>query len=868
MSDIPGTNVAAPIVPFTTDDPYPTHHDQYGCGGWRGVANTAEMNAIPQERRRDGMAVYVADSGLVYVYRANTASFVLFTNFSNFLSTLIFATWAELSGYAAANPTVQLMNGFAARVVNDGATHASLSGDFGANAGQTPNAGVYGYLEGTGWVRKANLETMDAAAASVQAALSEAAAAASAERAEQAKAAAAIVAATAPNIYTTTAAGLAAVAEGASFWVQGALYPIPYRKTDGAAVAIPFNFGDSQNFDFQDTGANSAPMSQRAFNILQPITVSAFTSLAAALNEASATGRTLRIDGGHNLTAALQTVLTGPLNIELTHRALFENNSLTPVHMLMRFILAGHSLRMEGADWEIALNDMAAFGLRIEHDSEIGRPDVFIGGARVYDSFVGPGFSGGTANNIGVVGNLNMVELQDVRAFGCRRSSNTAGPVNHAMDGVTQNIVIARTSFSKGPLHVRLRNVEAHDALTPDPQYANADNYALFQNFEAGATFLADDIRSYNGQGRGIKIQCGSAQAVVRNAYLFRNVQCITTNTGTGDLSAQYERGLFENIVIEYEGANVHNASLPNSRTGTTAILTYHSPGTNANGELNYGLGPCEIRNVDIRDRSTGGHRITIGTFGFSDDANHPPRQIVVDNVKVTGGLVKHGFELNSIGISKSVNATFNAVQARFDTRANGASFFLGNLDHRNMLATFTNCENLGTDELRMGKLYGGGYTDPGYGCFIDGGGNRGFYNSSGVVGGDAGLIDVPLTNFATAVRHSYSPITKVDAREIGLGATIGFRPLGDGYAQVGFKPRVVDGEAAMPGEYRVSGNSNAITVVQASPVITVGNAGVEPDPVGASRQVLLWWVASERRFYAKAFADGFFLTQIPMMAG
>lgn len=58
-SPILGTNVSASIVPFTTDDNYPTHRAVYGLGGWRTVADTTERDAIPAARREEGMIVFV-----------------------------------------------------------------------------------------------------------------------------------------------------------------------------------------------------------------------------------------------------------------------------------------------------------------------------------------------------------------------------------------------------------------------------------------------------------------------------------------------------------------------------------------------------------------------------------------------------------------------------------------------------------------------------------------------------------------------------------------------------------------------------------------------------------------------------------------
>lgn len=161
MSDILGTNVAAPIVPFTTDDDYPTHDEQYGAGGWRTVANPAALDAIPAERRRDGMAVFVRSTGLVYIYKASTTSFVVFTNFNNFLSTLVFSLWSELSGYAAANPGLTLNDGFAARVVGDAGTHVDP-----VTSATVSNTGVFRYhaTAPVGWTRVSNLEATDISA--------------------------------------------------------------------------------------------------------------------------------------------------------------------------------------------------------------------------------------------------------------------------------------------------------------------------------------------------------------------------------------------------------------------------------------------------------------------------------------------------------------------------------------------------------------------------------------------------------------------------------------------------------------------------------------------------------------------------------
>ena len=57
--DIKGTNISSPIVPFTTDDTYPTHEARYGKGGFRTVSEIADLNRIPEARLEEGMLVYV-----------------------------------------------------------------------------------------------------------------------------------------------------------------------------------------------------------------------------------------------------------------------------------------------------------------------------------------------------------------------------------------------------------------------------------------------------------------------------------------------------------------------------------------------------------------------------------------------------------------------------------------------------------------------------------------------------------------------------------------------------------------------------------------------------------------------------------------
>ena len=69
MTKIPGTNVASGIVPFTTEDEFPTHYSEYGKGGWREVTTIAERDSITTARRKLGMAVYVQETDKIYILK-------------------------------------------------------------------------------------------------------------------------------------------------------------------------------------------------------------------------------------------------------------------------------------------------------------------------------------------------------------------------------------------------------------------------------------------------------------------------------------------------------------------------------------------------------------------------------------------------------------------------------------------------------------------------------------------------------------------------------------------------------------------------------------------------------------------------------
>ena len=86
MSSISGTNLAAAIAPFTTEDTYPTHYAEYGKGGWHSVATIADRDAVPAQRRETGMVVFVQADNTPYRLEADGTWKKLLTDIDSSLS--------------------------------------------------------------------------------------------------------------------------------------------------------------------------------------------------------------------------------------------------------------------------------------------------------------------------------------------------------------------------------------------------------------------------------------------------------------------------------------------------------------------------------------------------------------------------------------------------------------------------------------------------------------------------------------------------------------------------------------------------------------------------------------------------------------
>ena len=67
MADIQNTlKISAPITPYSTIDNYPTHFAIFGKGGLRTVDTIQERNNIPEDRREEGMLVYVKSEQKIF----------------------------------------------------------------------------------------------------------------------------------------------------------------------------------------------------------------------------------------------------------------------------------------------------------------------------------------------------------------------------------------------------------------------------------------------------------------------------------------------------------------------------------------------------------------------------------------------------------------------------------------------------------------------------------------------------------------------------------------------------------------------------------------------------------------------------------
>lgn len=92
MAQLSGTIVASRIVPSDSLDTYATHDADYGRGGYRSVADIVERDAIPDQRRKQGMLVNVINTATIYQLVGGITN----------------SNWSVFSGFAPPSPTANV----------------------------------------------------------------------------------------------------------------------------------------------------------------------------------------------------------------------------------------------------------------------------------------------------------------------------------------------------------------------------------------------------------------------------------------------------------------------------------------------------------------------------------------------------------------------------------------------------------------------------------------------------------------------------------------------------------------------------------------------------------------------------------------
>ena len=78
MASYPGTTpLGAPIAPRDSRHRYPTHSDEFNLGGYRTVQTLIERDGIKNERKKDGMLVYVVDEDKTFILKSGVFEEVL-----------------------------------------------------------------------------------------------------------------------------------------------------------------------------------------------------------------------------------------------------------------------------------------------------------------------------------------------------------------------------------------------------------------------------------------------------------------------------------------------------------------------------------------------------------------------------------------------------------------------------------------------------------------------------------------------------------------------------------------------------------------------------------------------------------------------
>lgn len=125
MSTIKGTNISSPIVPYTTNDNFPTHYAKYGNGGFMSIDNLSDLNNIPQDRREPGMLVYVSEDNKLHILRNDNTWDVYISSIKDIINIANITLVSNVSSYSIVhnlgtnNVIVQVINNSDFSTYND-----------------------------------------------------------------------------------------------------------------------------------------------------------------------------------------------------------------------------------------------------------------------------------------------------------------------------------------------------------------------------------------------------------------------------------------------------------------------------------------------------------------------------------------------------------------------------------------------------------------------------------------------------------------------------------------------------------------------------------------------------------------------------
>lgn len=110
MAQNVGTQVIAPIVTPDSNDKFPTHINALGQGGFKAVQTIADRDAIPLERRENGMLCAVLENDTVYQLKGgiDNAFWTIFTTGAGGATTAADLSYSPTGGMTANNVQVAI----------------------------------------------------------------------------------------------------------------------------------------------------------------------------------------------------------------------------------------------------------------------------------------------------------------------------------------------------------------------------------------------------------------------------------------------------------------------------------------------------------------------------------------------------------------------------------------------------------------------------------------------------------------------------------------------------------------------------------------------------------------------------------------